>query len=135
VGTSSGRTKWLALGIARASRGPLLQKWSGTRALTPAYAGCEMLKGEEGDPRDDIYSFACVIYEMLSGRRPFGELTALEAREAGAQVPPLQELSREQNATLAQALAFDREGRTASVEQLLEGLADRKPRARPIALL
>jgi TolB-like protein/Flp pilus assembly protein TadD len=133
--TNSGRTKLLDFGIARVSRGPLLQKWSGTRALTPAYASCEMLKGEEADLRDDIYSFACVIYEMLSGRRPFGELTALEAREAGAQVPPLQGLSREQNATLTQALAFDRDGRTASVEQLLEGLADAKPRARPIALL
>jgi TolB-like protein len=94
-----------------------------------------MLEGKEADRRDDIYSFACVIYEMLCGERPFGELTTLEAREAGTQVPPLQGLSPGQNAALAQALAFDRQARTRAVETLLAGLAaDSKPRARPVAL-
>jgi len=130
--TTSGRTKLLDFGIARVSRGPLLHKPSGPLALTPAYASCEMLEGRESDPRDDVYSFACVIYEMLCGKRPFGELTALEAREAGAHVPPLEVLSRGQNAALRKALAFDREARSASVEKLLEGLAaNQKPRIRP----
>jgi len=134
--TSSGRTKLLDFGIARVSRGPLLHKRSGTRALTPAYASCEMLKGEEADRRDDIYSFACVIYEMLSGERPFGELNALEARDAGTRVPPLALLSRAQNEALAQALALDREARTASVEQLLAGLGtDKAPGGRRNAVL
>ncbi|HWX29063.1 MAG TPA: serine/threonine-protein kinase, partial [Steroidobacteraceae bacterium] len=133
--TTSGKTKLLDFGIARVSRGPLLHQRSGPLALTPAYASCEMLQGKEADARDDIYSFACVIYEMLCGKRPFGEVTALEAREAGARVPPIGVLTREQNAVLAQALAFDRKGRTTSVEELLVGLADKKPRARPIALL
>jgi len=124
--TTSGRTKLLDFGIARVSRGPLLHKRSGQRALTPAYASCEMLKGKEADPRDDIYSFACVIYEMLSGERPFGELNALEARDVGTRVPPLVVLSQAQNQALAQALAFDRASRTASVEQLLAGLATDK---------
>jgi len=129
--TTSGRTKLLDFGIARVSRGPLLHVPSGTRALTPAYASCEMLEGKEADRRDDIYSFACAIYEMLCGDRPFGELTALEAREAGTQVPPLEGLSREQNVALAKALAFERKERTASVEELLAGLAaDRRPRQR-----
>jgi TolB-like protein len=112
----------LDFGIARVSRGPLLHKRSGLRALTPAYASYEMLKGEEADRRDDIYSFACVIYEMLSGDRPFGELNALEARDVGTRVPPLAVLSPAQNEALAQALAFDRAARTPSVEQLLAGL-------------
>jgi TolB-like protein len=134
--TTSGRTKLLDFGIARVSRGPLLHARSGSRALTPAYASCEMLQGKEADRRDDIYSFACVVYEMLCGERPFGELTALEAREVGAKMPPLQGLSREQNAALAQALAFDREARTGAVETLLAGLtAHTAPRARPVALL
>jgi len=134
--TTAGRTKLLDFGIARISRGPLLQGRSGTRALTPAYASCEMLEGKEADRRDDIYSFACVIYEMLCGERPFGQLTALEAREARAKPAPLGALSAGQNAALAQALAFTRERRTASVEQLLEGLVARPPsRRRPAALL
>jgi serine/threonine protein kinase/Flp pilus assembly protein TadD len=134
--TTSGRTKLLDFGIARVSRGPLLHARSGPLALTPAYASCEMLEGKEADRRDDIYSFACVIYEMLCGESPFGELTALEAREARARIPRLAVLTQGQNAALARALAFDREGRTSSVEELLEALAaDHKTRRRPIATL
>jgi len=121
--TTSGRTKLLDFGIARVSRGPLLHAGSGPLALTPAYASREMLQGKEAHRRDDIYSFACLIYEMLTGERPFGEFNALEAREAGKQVPALTVLSRSQNVALTKALALDRERRTASVEMLLEGLA------------
>ncbi len=98
--TTSGRTKLLDFGIARVARGPLLPKRSGPLALTPAYASREMLRGEEADRRDDIYSFACVIYEMLSGERPFGALNALEAREACSQVPPLAMLTRDRTRRL-----------------------------------
>jgi TolB-like protein/predicted Ser/Thr protein kinase len=133
--TTSGRTKLLDFGIARVSRGPWLNARSGPRALTPGYASCEMLEGKDADRRDDIYSFACVIYEMLCGERPFGELTALEARDSGNKVLPLAALSRGQNAALAQALAFDREARTGSVETLLAGLgAEHLPRKRPVLL-
>jgi serine/threonine protein kinase/tetratricopeptide (TPR) repeat protein len=134
--TTSGKTKLLDFGIARISRGPLLHERSGPLALTPAYASCEMLEGREADPRDDVYSLACVIYEMLCGRRPFGELTALEARETDTQAPPLEVLSQGQNAALSRALAFGREARTASVEKLLEGLvANQQPRTRPNAVV
>lgn len=129
--TTAGKTKVLDFGVARISRGPLLQARDRTRALTPAYASCEMLEGKEADRRDDIYSFACVIYEMLCGERPFGALNALKARAAGSQMPPLEALSQEQNRALAKALAFDPKARTASVEQLLAGLErDGSPRGR-----
>jgi eukaryotic-like serine/threonine-protein kinase len=133
--TTAGRTKLLDFGIARVSRGPFLHAQSGPRALTPAYASCEMLEGKDTDQRDDIYSFACVIYEMLSGRRPFGDVDALEARETGARVQSLGVLTHVQNAALARALAFDRDGRTSSVEELLEGLAADQKRRRPLAVL
>jgi eukaryotic-like serine/threonine-protein kinase len=134
--TTAGRTKLLDFGIARVARGPLLGLRTGPRALTPTYASCEMLEGKEADRRDDIYSFACVSYEMLSGERPFGERTALEARAARARPAPLATLAAGQNAALAQALAFDRERRTASVEQLLAGLAaEHSPRRRTPAFL
>jgi serine/threonine-protein kinase len=132
--TTSGRTKLLDFGIANVSRDPLLRKRSGPLVLTPEYASGEMLEGKEVDRRDDIYSFACVIYEMLRGERPFGQLNALEARAARVQVPPLQGLSRGQNAAIAQALAFGREARTGTVETLLTGLApERATRSRAAA--
>jgi eukaryotic-like serine/threonine-protein kinase len=120
--TTSGKTKLLDFGIAQVSRGTPLHDQPGPRAVTPAYASCEMLEGKDADRRDDIYSLACVIYEMLGGDRPFGELNALEARAAGSQVRPLQGLSPRRNAALAQALSLQRETRTASVEKLLTGL-------------
>jgi serine/threonine protein kinase len=49
-------------------------------AATPAYASCERLVGDLPDVRDDIFSFACLAYEVLSGRHPFGRGSALEAR-------------------------------------------------------
>jgi TolB-like protein len=120
--TTAGKTKLLDFGIARASRGRAAH--AGPRALTPAYASCEMLEGREPDARDDIYSFGCVIYEMLSGRRPFGGCSAIEARKYRIALEPLPSLSREQNAALARALAFDRKTRAASVEELLAGLRE-----------
>lgn len=121
--TTSAKAKLVDFGIARAAR-------SGTGrfdpsvlgALTPAYASCEMQEGRPPDQSDDVYAFGCVIYEMLSGKHPFDQLSALEAREKGLRPSPIASLTRSQNEAIARALAFERADRTASVEALLSGL-------------
>ncbi|MGP0083440.1 MAG: serine/threonine-protein kinase [Steroidobacteraceae bacterium] len=124
--TTSGRAKLLDFGIARAARGRRSSiDPAAFGALTPAYASCEMLQGSEPDERDDVYALGCVIYEMLSGKHPFGRRSPLQAREAGMLPAPIATLSRAQNAALARALAFDRAKRTSSIEAVLAGLAAR----------
>jgi formylglycine-generating enzyme required for sulfatase activity len=128
---SSGRAKLLDFGIARAVRGRARRIETGatSSALTPAYASCEMLEGATPELRDDVYAFAAVIYELLTGRHPFEGRTAVEARTGGLVPAPVASLSRAQNAALVRGLAFERAKRTASVEKLLTEL-EAKPRVR-----
>ncbi len=89
-------------------------------ALTPAYASLEMLEGRDPDPRDDIYALACVSYELLTGKHPFGKLSAQKALEVNLQPSAIAGLNRRQWNAITHALAFKKEKRTPSVERFLE---------------
>ncbi|HEY2202056.1 MAG TPA: serine/threonine-protein kinase, partial [Solirubrobacteraceae bacterium] len=61
------------------------------RALTPDYASPELLRGERLDARCDIYSFGVVLYELLTGTRPYqlksaGSIGVLEQAIARVEV-------------------------------------------------
>ena len=131
--TVSGKAMLLDFGIARAVHARSDRFDTGSLgALTPAYASSEMLTGNAPDQSDDVYSFACVIYEMLSGKHPFNSLGAIDAQRAGLHLAALPSLTHRQNHALARALAFERAERTASVEALLSGLkgpAQRRPQS------
>lgn len=91
--------------------------------LTPAYASLEMWNSEPPDPRDDIYAFACVIYELVSGRHPFGRASAKQAFDEHRAPPRVASLKRSQWEALKKGLALQRERRTASVGELLKAFA------------
>lgn len=55
---------------------------------TPAYMSPEQVRGELVDRSSDIWSFGCVLFEMLSGRRAFGGATAIETAIAVAGQDP-----------------------------------------------
>ena len=52
-------------------------------ASAPAYASVERVNGSEPHPSDDVYSLACIAYELLSGEHPFGGRSAVLARANG----------------------------------------------------
>jgi serine/threonine protein kinase len=91
------------------------------------YASLEMRLGAMADPRDDVYSAACVIYEMLSGRPPHSPEAILRGPELSTPPTPIPQMTQSQNAALRRALAPTRELRTPSIAELQEGLFTSTP--------
>ena len=101
-------------------------------AATRAYASPEVLAGQRPEPRDDVFSLACVIYEMLAGRHPYGRRGASEARDARLKIKPLPGLSTRQWRPLAAGLAWRRERRPAGVREFLQALGSDAPAHPPM---
>jgi serine/threonine-protein kinase len=66
---------------------------AGTALGTVGYMPPEQVRGQVVDQRSDIFSFGCVMYEMLSGRPPFRRDTAADTTSAILHEEPA-ELSR-----------------------------------------
>ncbi len=47
---------------------------------TQRYASCEVLEGRTAEITDDVFGLASVGYELFTGKHPFGNRTAVEAR-------------------------------------------------------
>lgn len=91
-------------------------------AGTPAYASPQVLSGETPDRRDDVFSFACVAYELLTGQHPFQHRSSLEARDAGMTPARAWNLSAPQWLALLAALSWDREQRPEEILTVLDSL-------------
>src|SRR6202795_387353 len=59
---------------------PLTQQ--GSIVGTFQYMAPEVLQGQEADARSDIFSFGCVLYEMVTGRRAFEGKSQLSVASA-----------------------------------------------------
>ncbi len=58
---------------------------------TRSYMSPEQIRGQQLDPRSDIYSMGCMIYELISGKAPFTGNTPNEllSKHLSASVPSL----------------------------------------------
>jgi eukaryotic-like serine/threonine-protein kinase len=73
-------TPTMSIAALTASASPLTQK--GTVVGTFQYMAPEVLQGAEADARSDIFSFGCVLYEMLTeGKSQFSVLGAILDKE------------------------------------------------------
>lgn len=89
------------------------------QGATPTYASAERLGGAAPTVRDDVFSYACVAYELLSGNHPFDRLPAHEAEQRKLAPQRIPGLTRGQWRALRRGLAFRREDRWADMKLLL----------------
>jgi len=75
--TSTGIPKLLDFGIAKILEAPAVSEQGAEptislfRLLTPAYASPEQIRGEAITTASDIYSLGVLLYELLTGHRPY----------------------------------------------------------------
>jgi serine/threonine protein kinase len=72
--TNDGLVKILDFGLARLVSSDMTR--SGLMVGTVNYMAPEQLRGEKSDHRADIFAFGVLLYELLSGKRPFQGDTA-----------------------------------------------------------
>ena len=121
--TSTGEVRVLDFGFAR--HRPLdlhsASTFDAAPASAPAYASVERVNGSEPHPSDDVYSLACIAYELLSGEHPFGGRSAVLARANGRRPRNIAGLTRKQMQSLNRALLWGRGERKIDVVDLLGG--------------
>jgi serine/threonine protein kinase len=74
--TEEGLVKLLDFGIAKLVRAgedrKALLTRDGMRLMTPEYASPEQMRAEETTPLTDVYALGVILYELLTGRGPYG---------------------------------------------------------------
>jgi tetratricopeptide (TPR) repeat protein len=113
---------------AGASTPHLTQTLEGTVSGTPDYMSPEQARGESGDERGDLFSLGAVLYECLTGRKPFGGATAMDVISEVLRVEPSPpasvnpRVSRELDRITRRALAKDPAERYQSASEMLRDL-------------
>lgn len=121
--------KLIDLGIARLEdKDGAIQSLtqSGSHIGSPYYISPELCHGGETDNRSDIYSFGCVMYEVLSGAPPFRSESTLKTLEMHLKEEPaslgLKGVPEELDRMILKCLAKKKEDRFSDCIQILEEL-------------
>ncbi len=97
----NGQTKILDFGLAKSAH----EKGSSDAAMddsltamgvipgTAVYMSPEQARGEELDPRSDLFSFGVVLYEMTTGKKPFSTGNVISTLDAVLNQKPVSPLS------------------------------------------
>jgi len=81
----------------------------------------QLIDGRDPDFRDDVFAFSCIAYVLLSGRHPFPEHTAVEARMERLRPSRPPGLSGNQWRALRAGLHWERAKRPSDVAKWLAG--------------
>jgi serine/threonine protein kinase len=133
--TNDGRVKILDFGIAKLDEATKidddtlqatleLKTLPGTVLGTVGYMSPEQVRGFRADARSDIFSFGCVLFEMMTGKRPFtgesgAEVTASILRDDPfLTLPDEVQLTDELHRIIARCLEKSPENRFQSAQDL-----------------
>jgi serine/threonine-protein kinase len=123
--TTDGQVKIADFGIARLENSSMTQV--GTLIGTPSYMAPEQFRGEPVDLRADIWAAGVMLYQLLTGEKPFeGGFSAVMHKALHTEPPPPSQLSvttpRGFDAVIARALAKRPEDRFASAAEFAEAI-------------
>jgi serine/threonine-protein kinase len=129
---AEGTLKVTDFGIAKVLGGKRTMATAAGEVIgTPAYMAPEQARGQEVTPATDVYAVGIMLYELLSGRRPFddeADALALLFKHAYDEPLPLQEAAPGVPDSLAavtmKALAKDPKDRYQSAEELGVAVAE-----------
>lgn len=132
--TTDGRVKILDFGLAKLKPPQVVDGMSaetgssvpqtnpGVVMGTVGYMSPEQVRGEAADHRSDIFSFGVILYEMVTGQRPFRGESGVEVMNAilKEEVPELQETARDTGGR--------REGIPPQLERIVRHCLEKPPR-------
>ena len=129
--TPDGSVKVMDFGIARAVEDTQAALTQSQAVLgTAQYLSPEQARGAAVDPRSDLYSAACMLFEMLTGRAPFvGESSVAIAAQHVRDAPPAPSALNPQlppavDRFMERALAKDPRDRFADAGQMRRALRE-----------
>ena len=124
----SGRVKVADFGIAKMAGQSTELTMAGSVMGSPQYLSPEQIRGEDLDGRSDVFSLGVVLYEILSGKRPFDgdTITTLVYQILHKEPPPVSELRAvppRLEELLRRMLAKDRDERVATAGEVARELS------------
>jgi tetratricopeptide (TPR) repeat protein/predicted Ser/Thr protein kinase len=117
---SEGRAKLLDFGSAKLLADAEVTQ-TGFNMITLSYASPEQLRGEPATTLSDVYSLGAILYQLITGEKPFGEdlVSRLRDEESGG-IPLPKPVSGDLDLIIRKALALAPTMRYSSVEQFAE---------------
>jgi serine/threonine protein kinase len=103
---ANGDVKLIDFALAVRRKGGLARMFSGKSKVqgTRSYMSPEQIRGQSVDQRADIYSFGCMVHELVGGKPPYTGSTTNELlnKHLRSPIPPLQASNRNVSDNFAQ---------------------------------
>lgn len=120
--TADGVPKLLDFGIAKLASPETRPDATATRLMTPEYASPEQLLGRQVTTATDVYSLGILLFELLTGAKPFRGETRTPASEAPRASTHGRALRGDLDTILGCAMDVDPARRYGSVERFADDL-------------